>query len=135
MHTVVEALGYTLCVDGSVLNKEGKPLKGSRTPEGYYQLRVRLTCGKTKTYYIHRLIASKYVSNPDEIRYNRVNHKDGNKANNAADNLEWVDARGNMLHAMGVSNYLEVSKEDIIEARKSRASAYYKARWAAGYRW
>lgn len=50
-----------------------------------------------KNNYIHRLVASHFVENP----YNKpqVNHKDGNKINNNADNLEWVNRSENQLHA------------------------------------
>ena len=36
---------------------------------------------------IHRLVAETFVPNPDN--FNVVNHKDENKLNNAASNLEW----------------------------------------------
>lgn len=44
--------------------------------------------GVHKTHLIHRLVATAFVSNPDDLL--EVNHKDGNKLNNRADNLEWV---------------------------------------------
>lgn len=48
---------------------------------------------------IHRLLALAFIEcpgNPDEMQ---VNHKDGNKLNNRLDNLEWVTASENVLHA------------------------------------
>lgn len=53
--------------------------------------------GKAKNKNIHRLVALAFVPNPDGLP--EVNHKDGNKANNDAHNLEWVTSSGNKLHA------------------------------------
>lgn len=53
--------------------------------------------GKSKNHRAHRLVAVAFVDNP--FNYTYVNHKDGNKTNNAADNLEWVTPSGNNKHA------------------------------------
>lgn len=50
-----------------------------------------------KVYLLHRIVAKTWVSNPNN--YTDVNHIDGNKAHNDADNLEWCTKSQNMLHA------------------------------------
>lgn len=71
--------------------------------------------GNKKNIIIHRLVAQLFVSNPN--CYNEVNHIDGNKNNNRADNLEWCTRSKNMLHAykLGlhkpIQEYIKLKKE------------------------
>ena len=45
--------------------------------------------GKSKTGWVHRLVAQAFIPNPDNLPC--VNHKDENPSNNVVDNLEWCD--------------------------------------------
>jgi hypothetical protein len=49
------------------------------------------------TYQLHRIVAQLFVDNSDNKPF--VNHIDGNKDNNFADNLEWVTKSENTKHA------------------------------------
>lgn len=74
-----------------------KELKPATDKKGYR--RVGLTIdGKLCTKKVHRIIASLYISNPNNKPI--VNHIDGNKANNNLSNLEWVTAKENTKHAI-----------------------------------
>ena len=74
---------YEITRDGHCINKAtGHEQKGIINEKGY----IRVSIGQRK-YYLHRLVAMVYVPNPDKKPC--VNHIDGNKLNNNADNLEW----------------------------------------------
>ena len=51
-----------------------------------------------KNYYVHKLVAKVFCSNPDELE--EVNHIDGDTTNNVFTNLEWVTKKENMQHAI-----------------------------------
>lgn len=65
-------------------------------PESYFKVRLSKN-NKSKNFYVHRLVAEAFVSNPND--HETVNHKDCNKHNNRFDNLEFVSNRQNMYHA------------------------------------
>lgn len=48
---------------------------------------------------VHILVARAFVLGLTE-ELNEVNHRDGDKHNNAANNLEWTTRRGNLTHAV-----------------------------------
>lgn len=60
--------------------------------------------GEKKHALLHRIVATAFVPNPDNLP--QVNHKDGNKRNNRADNLEWVTAKQNVRHAFDTGIHL-----------------------------
>lgn len=49
---------------------------------------------------VHLIMADVFLTRPKSNRVLEVNHKDGNKANNALYNLEWVTSSGNASHAI-----------------------------------
>lgn len=67
--------------------------------------------GKKKTFTIHSLVAKLFIRDYDgnnEV----VNHIDGNKLNNHINNLEIIDRKGNLKHAM--STELQKTNHKII---------------------
>lgn len=66
--------------------KEYRFVNPTDNGKGYMRFNWK-TGGKHRTVYIHRLVAELFVENP--MNYSEINHKDENKSNNKADNLEW----------------------------------------------
>lgn len=103
---------YTITKDGEVINNHtGRVVKPQPNGKGY--LRVSIG-GKLR--FVHRMVAEQYVPNPENKP--QVNHKDGNKRNNSADNLEWVTNQENRDHAL--KNGLHLIGEDCPWAKLSK---------------
>lgn len=73
-----------------------RELKLSEDKDGYYKVNLSKQ-GKKKRFFVHRLVATAFIGNPEELPV--VNHKDGNKKNNFVSNLEWTTRSENDLHA------------------------------------
>lgn len=78
---------------------EERILKQETHYRGY--LRIMLSRKQTKErFFMHRLIASVFLPNPDNLAY--VNHKDRDKTNNTVANLEWISPSDNTKHWMEI---------------------------------
>lgn len=66
---------------------------------GYRCIYLRFSDGRAKTMTVHRLVAAAFVRGRSETN-NVVNHLDGNKENNRAENLEWCTHAHNNSHAV-----------------------------------
>lgn len=64
----------------------------SKTRTGYFEL--NLGGRNSEKWLLHRLVAYVWLDNPNNFR--SVDHKDGNKANNCVENLEWVTLEENI---------------------------------------
>ena len=65
--------------------------------------------GKRYKFRVHRLVAEAFIPNPDNL--SQVNHKDEDRLNNIASNLEWCDNTYNSQYPNDLSVYcLELDK-------------------------
>jgi hypothetical protein len=91
---------YNVSSLGRVWSKRGRTgrfLKGTKTKRGYRQVMLSDGLGKKKCFLVHRLVATAFHGRcpPGKV----CNHRDANKSNNRASNLEWVTPKENSEHA------------------------------------
>ena len=75
---------------------KAKILANVTSSKGYYKVHLKTIDGGQATIMAHRLVALCFIPNPDNKP--QVNHKDGDKKNNCAENLEWCTNRENSSH-------------------------------------
>lgn len=89
---------YSANSDGHIIsNKSSKILKARPTKDGYLKINVQNN-GIYKTYKIHQLIAITFIGPYPKSK--QVNHKNGIKTDNRAENLEYVTPKENINHAI-----------------------------------
>ena len=89
-----------------------KVLKITINRNGYCMVGLRKN-SKTKLYQLHRLVAEAFIPNPDNLP--QVNHKDENKQNPYADNLEWCTAKYNSTYGTGAKRSAEAKCIPIVQ--------------------
>lgn len=112
--------GYFIGSDGKVWSNVGKgsrrdlniiknvdfyQIKPRETKNGYLRVYVRRKSdNKRVDLYIHRLVATYFIPNPENKRY--VNHKDCNRHNNDFKNLEWVTVKENTSQTLSLKHMI-----------------------------
>lgn len=86
------------CRGRGMRNLPGKVRPTQKRPNGYLFVALSRD-GIKKQLSVHRLVASAFVPNPNELPM--VNHIDEDKTNNACSNLEWCDAEYNANYGTG----------------------------------
>lgn len=116
--------------DGNLCSTDGRPVKLHNNGNGYLFNIFRYTGQDGKIEYgreyIHRMVAKTFLEQPEGAT--QVNHKDGDKANNAVENLEWVTPSDNILHAHRVglmrkrtenANIVMLTKAEVVDCYTS----------------
>lgn len=106
---------YVRSKGGSVQLRNGVMLKQTESNAGYLRVCLR-NGGSEKNASVHRLVAAAFV--PNEHGKEQVNHKDGDKHNNNASNLEWASPKENISHAIRLGLIEKKDMRKICEGNK-----------------
>ena len=94
---------YSINENGLIIrNLTGRVIKSHTDKNGYNRIGLRIN-NKQKNFYVHRLVASVFLSNP--MNKETVNHKNGIKSDNNINNLEWLSIKENLKHAHNTGLY------------------------------
>jgi hypothetical protein len=129
---------------GDVYDRNGRMRKLGVSTSRYLSLSVWHN-RKCYNISVHRLIALATYGIHEDPSKNVINHKNGNKHDNRAVNLEWVSTKENTIHALKQNFVIKssrpsngstkLSNNDIIKIRKNKVSSrddYYKIATAYG---
>lgn len=108
---------------------KGRKIKTRINNDGYVEIRLSKE-GKTKTTFLHILLASAFIINPDKKP--EVNHINGIKTDNRIMNLEWVTHSENMQHAFK-NNLVDRSKNSVTVVDGCTGIQFRSIREAASY--
>lgn len=104
----IDGFNYEVSTHGRVRNMiTGYMLKPQLHDNKYY----RVTLNK-KHFKIHRLVAETFI--PNSSNKPQINHKDGNKLNNYASNLEWCTNKENAIHAVKTGLIKRLNEDEVI---------------------
>jgi hypothetical protein len=95
----VSNLGNVKSLNYKQSGKEGM-LTQVGTANGYCGVNLRDSRSHKHLVNVHRLVGAAFVPNPQNKP--QINHINGNKRDNRAENLEWCTASENQYHSVGV---------------------------------
>jgi hypothetical protein len=107
---------YAITEKGEIINLSNeRPLTPIMNPNGYWKVSLANGDGSAEQVSVHRLVAKHFLPNPYD--HPQVNHIDGDKTNNAVENLEWCTCKENALHAFQAGlrpGYMDAASKDAL---------------------
>lgn len=88
----IKSLSREILQFNKIIVSEEFIMKSKHCKDGYERI-ILCKEGKYKTFLVHRLVAQAFIQNPNNLPY--INHKDENKLNNNANNLEYCTQKYN----------------------------------------
>lgn len=123
----VSNLGHVRSKDRVIFDKIGRTrhLKGKLlTPKPNVKTKYCSIYLSGHAYYVHRLVARAFVPNPNN--YPEINHKDENRQNNEADNLEWCTRKYNHDYGNRTKREIQAKSKKVIQLNnKGRVVAVF----------
>eukprot|EP00438_Fugacium_kawagutii_P003825 Skav230272 [mRNA] locus=scaffold3387:507055:507702:- [translate_table: standard] len=116
---------------GRVQFSNGRMSPGHLEKSGYCSAWITLA-SQSRNELVHRLVAYAFLGPPPSLHHTHINHKDGNKANNAVQNLEYVTPAENMQHSYRLGSRNTGAKP--VESRVHRSDdvwTWYPSMFAA----
>lgn len=113
-------LDYMIGNRGTIIGPKKGVIKQRVNQDGYAVVTLGQLNNRHAGKPVHRLVAEQFVKNPDPERCLEVNHKDFNRLNNNAENLEWVTHQENITHSANVGHYKNESGEANHNARTTK---------------
>ena len=133
----VDQFGRVFSVDRTItVNDNGrvyeKPIKGKQIAQALHSKGYKIVSltkdGESKTFYVHRLVAEAFIDNPLNLPF--INHKDEDKTNNFADNLEWCTEQYNATYGSAREKQANAIRGRArSEETKKKISETNKATW------
>ena len=91
--------GRNVSSQGRIKSKAGYISCGHSRADGYSSTQIKTrSMSQYRFESVHRLVAASFLGPPPSPEHSQVNHKDGNKSNNAVENLEYVTPAENLAH-------------------------------------
>lgn len=111
---------YEVSNMGRVRSKR-KILKPFVNGKGY----LRVALGQNTMKFVHRLVAEAFVENPNG--YPIINHKDENKRNNTATNLEWCTSKYNSNYGNAPMKSSEKHRLPVVQVLPNGEHVYWES--------